>query len=239
MPSNPLTSNASRLKPGSIGELTLGRTDVLDTRMLAPVAAGPANVARTAVDAIVACGLCCALAPVMLATVGLVKLSSPGPIFHRRRVLGRYGIEFDALKFRTMVASADEQLRQDLDLRKRFEVNFKLPGDPRVTAVGRWLRRYSLDELPQLFNVLRGEMALVGPRMISPPELVRYGLHAEQLLSVKPGLTGLWQVSGRQLTGYEERVRLDMHYLTHRSIWLDARILARTLPAVVRARGAC
>ena len=193
---------------------------------------------RSVGERLLTVALCCAAAPLMLVAATLVKMTSPGPVFHRRLVLGRRGIPFHAFKFRTMVADADHRLHQDTQLRQQFEVSFKLASDPRVTTVGRFLRRSSLDELPQLFNVLRGEMALVGPRMISPPELVRYGAHAERLLSVKPGVTGLWQVSGRQMTSYEERVRLDMQYLECRSLWLDLQILARTLPAVLRGHGA-
>jgi lipopolysaccharide/colanic/teichoic acid biosynthesis glycosyltransferase len=193
---------------------------------------------RCALDRAMAGALCCALSPVLLAAMLLVRLDSPGPVFHRRLVLGRGGIRFHALKFRTMHDNADKRLHHDPELRAKFEVNFKLEGDPRITPLGRWLRKYSIDELPQLFNVLRGEMALVGPRMISPPELSRYGPHADRLLTVRPGITGLWQVSGRQLTTYDERVRYDLHYIAHRSLWMDLQILARTLPVVVSARGA-
>lgn len=182
--------------------------------------------------------LCCATAPLMLIAAALVKITSRGPALHRRLVLGHQGVPFHAFKFRTMVEDADHQLHQDPQLKQQFEISFKLAGDPRVTPIGRFLRHSSLDELPQLFNVLRGEMSLVGPRIISPPELVRYGSHGGRLLSVKPGITGLWQVSGRQLTSYEERVRLDMEYIERRSIWLDLQILVRTLPVVVSGRGA-
>ena len=212
-------------------------SDVLDLP-IADTTVTREDRARTLGERMLTVALCGVTAPLMLVAATLVKMTSQGPVLHRRLVLGRGGVPFHAFKFRTMVEDADHQLHQDEKLRQQFEVTFKLPSDPRVTRIGRLLRQSSLDELPQLFNVLRGEMSLVGPRMISPPELVRYGADAGRLLSVKPGITGLWQVSGRQMTSYDERVRLDMEYLGRRSLWLDLQILARTLPAVLRGRGA-
>jgi lipopolysaccharide/colanic/teichoic acid biosynthesis glycosyltransferase len=185
------------------------------------------------------------LAPLFLLIAILVRLDSPGPIVHRRRVLARqdykYGTppsSFDAFKFRTMVPNAEELLRRDPQLRREYEKEFKLRQDPRITRLGARLRAWSLDELPQLVNVLRGEMTLVGPRMISPPELAMYGEHGGDLLSVKPGLTGLWQVSGRQHIAYRERVRLDMWYIRHRSIGFDLSIVWRTIGCVLARTGA-
>lgn len=179
-----------------------------------------------------------ALSPVFLLIAVGVKLSSPGPVFHHRRVLGQHGRPFDALKFRTMVVDADDRLKRDAVLQQAFQVKQKLADDPRTTALGRILRRYSLDELPQLVNVARGQMWLIGPRMISPEELVRYGRHGSRLLSVKPGMTGLWQVSGRQTTTYERRIELDMQYLSEWTLWLDLKILFRTCSVVITGRGA-
>ncbi len=178
------------------------------------------------------------LSPVLLAIALLVKLDSPGPAFHRRRVLGRAGRPFDAFKFRTMVVDADERLAADPELRAAFEQGQKLRDDPRVTRIGGFLRRTSLDELPQLVNVLRGEMSLVGPRMIAPSEAALYGKWQLNLLTVKPGITGPWQVHGRSDIPYEDRVRLSMHYIRNYSIWLDLEILLRTVPAVLRSEGA-
>lgn len=176
--------------------------------------------------------------PVMLLLAVVVKLDSPGPAFHRRRVVGVGGKTFDALKFRTMYVDADERLARDPELRRQFEQNYKLKDDPRVTRLGKLLRRTSLDELPQLFNVLRGQMSLVGPRMITSEERARYGKWHLNLLTVKPGITGLWQVSGRSDIGYEERVMLDMQYIRNHSIWLDLYVLWRTVPAVFKGHGA-
>ncbi len=178
------------------------------------------------------------LSPAMLLIALLVKLDSPGPVLHRRLVLGRSGKPFHALKFRTMVVDSDRVLAENPELRAAFERGFKLKDDPRVTPVGRFLRRTSLDELPQLINVLRGEMSLVGPRMISPEEVARYGKWQLNLLTVKPGLTGPWQVRGRGDIPYDERVRLSMQYIRNYNLWLDLEILLRTIPAVLQARGA-
>ena len=207
-------------------------------------------VAKRALDLTGAlCGLILLL-PVYLLIAILVRRDSAGPIFHRRRVLERQDITadaakssralrtFDAFKFRTMIADADEYLRRNPGLLKEFQKDYKLREDPRVTPLGQKLRTTSLDELPQLINVLCGQMSLVGPRMISPPELAMYGENAAKLLSVKPGLTGLWQVSGRQHVSYQERVRLDMHYIDRRSLLLDLQILARTVVCVLLRKGA-
>ncbi|MCC7176522.1 MAG: sugar transferase [Bryobacterales bacterium] len=177
--------------------------------------------------------------PVFLLLAALIRLDSPGPVLHRRRVLGASGGEFDAFKFRTMHVNGDAMLEAAPGLNEELRKNHKLKNDPRVTRVGQWLRRYSLDELPQLFNVLKGQMGLVGPRMITAAEAEKYGQHKMNLLTVKPGLTGLWQVSGRSDISYEERVRLDMYYIRNYSIWLDFQILfVQTLPAVLKGRGA-
>jgi exopolysaccharide biosynthesis polyprenyl glycosylphosphotransferase len=171
--------------------------------------------------------------------IGLaIKFDSPGPVFHRRRVMGVNGTQFDAFKFRTMHLNGDEILEQHPELKAELEATHKLKDDPRVTRVGSFLRKTSLDELPQLFNVLRREMSLVGPRMIAPPEMEMYAQFGMNLLTVKPGITGLWQVSGRSDVSYAERVRLDMYYIRNWSIWLDLQLLFQTIPAVIQRRGA-
>lgn len=175
--------------------------------------------------------------PLLLVLALLVRLVDGSPIFHRRRVVGPNG-EFDAYKLRTMVRNADALLATDEGLRQAFREQFKLKSDPRVTRLGLWLRKYSLDELPQLINVAKGQMSLVGPRMITAPELEKYGVYQETLLAVKPGLTGYWQVRGRQDVSYEERVRMDMHYITHWSLRLDVMILLQTPVKVIFGQGA-
>lgn len=169
----------------------------------------------------------------------LIKLDSPGPVFYRRRVLGVGGKPFDAFKFRTMFIDGDAILAQQPELLAELQANHKLKQDPRITKVGAWLRRASLDEVPQFFNVLLGQMSLVGPRMITLAEANMYGVMKQNLLTVKPGITGLWQVSGRSDLAYEERVRIDMHYIRNYSIWLDLQIIFfQTLPAIFRGDGA-
>jgi exopolysaccharide biosynthesis polyprenyl glycosylphosphotransferase len=176
------------------------------------------------------------LSPLLLVIALLIKLDSPGPVLYRRRVVGRSGRTFDALKFRSMGPDRRVcELPIGFPNRRR---RAKAVADPRVTRVGRFLRRSSLDELPQLVNVLRGEMSLIGPRMISPEEAPLYGKWQLNLLTVKPGITGPWQVRGRSDLAYEERVRLSMNYIRNYSIWLDLEILLRTVPAVLHARGA-
>ena len=178
-----------------------------------------------------------ALCPVFLVIAALVKLQDRGPLFHRRRVVGPRG-SFDAFKFRSMRPDADAILQSDARLRERFERNFKLESDPRITPVGKWLRKYSLDELPQLYNVLCGQMSLVGPRMITPAELQKYGEQQALLLTVKPGLTGYWQVRGRQNIEYSRRVEMDIYYIEHWTLKLDLWILLHTPLAVAKGSGA-
>lgn len=177
-----------------------------------------------------------ALSPLLAAIALAVKLDSPGPIIYRRRVLGRGGVPFDAFKFRTMYVNGDDLLTREQWA--NLQMYHKLKDDPRVTRVGRFLRKYSLDELPQLFNVLRGQMSLLGPRMITLAEKGKYGKWDMNLLTVKPGMSGLWVVSGRSDIPYEERVRLDMHYIRNYTIWLDLQILMRTFVAVLKGKGA-
>ncbi len=178
------------------------------------------------------------LSPLWIIIGALVWLTSPGPIIYRRRVIGLNGVQFDAFKFRTMVVDADRILQKDPLLRAAFQSRMKMREDPRLTGFGRWLRQTSLDELPQLFNVVRGEMSLVGPRMISPDEADKYAPVLNRRLLVKPGMTGLWQVSGRQQLDYQTRIALDMEYMENWSLWLDLTILLKTIPAVLSMRGA-
>jgi lipopolysaccharide/colanic/teichoic acid biosynthesis glycosyltransferase len=184
------------------------------------------------------------LSPLFLLLTILVRIGSPGPALHRRRVLAKQTCgegnlqQFDAFKFRTMVVDADTLLERNPELMEEYRKEFKLHHDPRITRIGGPLRRASLDEVPQLWNVLMGQMSLVGPRMITAPELDHYGANAERLLSVKPGITGLWQVSGRTDVSYQERVRLDMYYIENRSLRMDIEILLRTVICVLARRGA-
>ena len=168
----------------------------------------------------------------------LIKIDSKGPVFHRRRVMGVKGKEIFAFKFRTMYVNGDEILESYPDLKKKLNEEHKLNDDPRITRIGRLIRKLSLDEFPQFFNVLRGEMSVVGPRMISPGEMQEYRQNGMNLLTLRPGITGLWQVSGRSDVPYQERVYLDMYYIRNWSIWMDIQLIFRTIPALISRRGA-
>jgi lipopolysaccharide/colanic/teichoic acid biosynthesis glycosyltransferase len=182
--------------------------------------------------------------PIYLALGLLVKLTSRGSIFYIQQRVGRDYRSFGCIKFRTMRRDADRVLSSILasspDLQEEFRNDFKLRNDPRITRLGKFLRRSSLDELPQFINVLRGEMSVVGPRPIVRRELPRYASRMDEVLAVRPGLTGLWQVSGRNNLSYEQRVDLDVNYSRHRSFLMDLRIILRTVGVILdpRDRGA-
>jgi Undecaprenyl-phosphate galactose phosphotransferase WbaP len=180
--------------------------------------------------------------PFLLFIALLVKLSSPGPVLYGHRRLGMGRRHFDAYKFRSMVNNSQEVLQKLLDrspeLREEWEANHKLKNDPRITGIGRFLRRTSFDEFPQLINILKGEMSLVGPRPVVDTEMVKYGKSFDYIFSVRPGLTGLWQVSGRSDTDYAERVAFDTYYLQSWSVWLDLWVLLKTIGVVLRGKGA-
>jgi lipopolysaccharide/colanic/teichoic acid biosynthesis glycosyltransferase len=178
------------------------------------------------------------LIPVFLIIAIYIKLDDGGDILHFREIVGLHGRRFYALKFRTMRQDADAYLARHPELMRKYLQNMKLDRDPRITKVGRFLRKTSLDELPQLFNVLVGQMSLVGPRIIHPSELPRYGEWSQKRLSVKPGITGLWQISGRQHISYDERVLLDMRYIDNRSLIVDFTILLKTLKVFIVHTGA-
>ncbi len=183
------------------------------------------------------------ISPILLAICILIRLDSPGPAFYGHWRLGAEGKPFRCWKFRTMRPKAEqileEYLRTNLHLRAEWEQNQKLRDDPRVTRVGRFLRKTSLDELPQLWNVLRGQMSLSGPRPIVEVEIPKYGKVYELYKRITPGMTGFWQVSGRSDTSYSERVAMDSHYVRNWSFWLDLVILTRTIKMVLCGRGAC
>jgi exopolysaccharide biosynthesis polyprenyl glycosylphosphotransferase len=177
----------------------------------------------------------------LLIVLGLgVRLTSGGPAFFAHARCGLHGRRFRFYKFRSMVFDAEARKHELIHLNEVQGAAFKITRDPRVTRFGRFLRKYSLDELPQLWNVLIGDMSLVGPRPPTPSEVLTYTRRQAQRLAVIPGITGLWQVSGRSnISSFERWVELDLQYIEHWSLWLDMRILARTLPVVLRAEGSC
>lgn len=182
------------------------------------------------------------LAPVFLIVIALIKAGSRGPAFFGHTRIGRGGRQFTCFKFRTMVVNAqavlEELLANDASARAEWDKDFKLKEDPRITRIGNFLRRSSLDELPQLYNVFKGEMSLVGPRPIISDEVPKYGDKARYFFKVTPGITGLWQVSGRNDLSYDERVMLDEYYAKNWSLWLDIEIIIRTFGAVFKRQGA-
>ena len=180
--------------------------------------------------------------PVVLIVSLIVKISSPGPVFYGHKRTGKNGKEFKCWKFRSMVIDADKQLEKILaenpEMRAEWEKDRKFTNDPRVTKIGKILRKTSIDEIPQFFNILTGEMSFIGPRPVTEPELKKYGNKAQIILSVQPGLSGMWQISGRSDTGYEERVTLDSYYIQNWSVWLDIWIIIKTVYVVLRGKGA-
>lgn len=199
---------------------------------------GVDQVLKSLIDYSVASAALILLSPLLIIIAIAVAIDSPGSIFYRRRVMGVNGIEFDAFKFRTMDQRSDEILNSNIELLKEYRENFKIKKDPRITRIGKILRKTSLDELPQLINVLKNEMSIVGPRMITPQELEKYNQWDINLMTVKPGITGLWQVRGRSDISYEDRVRLDMYYIRNWNIWMDLQIIMQTIPAVLHSKGA-
>ncbi len=222
---------ASRLTVQPLGGLT--------ALSLRPVRlTGTQVVAKRAFDLVVAGVGTLLLTPVFLVIAGSIKLTSSGPVFFRQRRVGHRGRPFTILKFRTMQVGADQMIN---DLREQHGVEtlmFKLKDDPRVTRVGRLLRKLSLDEFPQLINVIKGDMSLVGPRPPLPEEVTQYADWQFDRLEVPPGITGLWQVSGRSELSFDDCVRLDLFYIENWSIAYDLFILAKTLPALISSRGA-
>jgi len=192
---------------------------------------------KRALDIILGLALLVVASPAMLVIAILIKATSRGPVIFAQRRVGLYGRPFTMYKFRSMIQDAEERLDEVRDLNEADGPAFKIATDPRVTPVGRWLRRYSLDELPQLWNVLRGDMSLVGPRPPLPREVENYQRWQRRRLSMRPGITCIWQVSRTRHTSFEKWMEYDLHYIDNWSLWLDLKIILRTIPAVLMGRG--
>jgi exopolysaccharide biosynthesis polyprenyl glycosylphosphotransferase len=229
VPAVPDVGRRLRVRPfDGLTTLHLERTGLRGGRVLV----------KSAVDRVGAALALLLLLPVLVAVALAVKTTSPGPVLFRQARVGRGGHTFTMLKFRSMTSGA-EQLVESLAAHDQGNgVPFKIVRDPRVTRVGRFLRRYSLDELPQLINVVKGDMSLVGPRPPLPKEVKRYDVDMHRRFVVKPGLTGLWQVSGRSNLSWDDTVRIDVHYVENWSLLLDLVIIWRTFGAVMRGDGA-
>ncbi len=231
--------------------LSSGLFDVLTSRVLVreiagvplvtiqPVSLSRGNLlAKRIFDVVVASAIVLVGLPVWLLLALAIRMDSCGPIFYRQRRVGQSAVEFDMFKFRSMCVDADDRLKQLKDANEATGPLFKMKNDPRVTRVGKWMRKFSIDEFPQLINVLKGEMSLVGPRPPLPGETVQYSDYHWRRMEVPPGMTGLWQVSGRSSLTFEEMVRLDLFYIENWSVGFDISLMTRTLPAVLFARGA-
>jgi len=193
---------------------------------------------KRALDVVIAAGVLILSSPALLVIALVIKLTSPGRVLYPWRVVGQGGRPFRGYKFRTMVENADQMKTELLEQNEMRGPVFKLAADPRVTPFGRALRKFSFDELPQLWSVLKGDMSLVGPRPPLASEYAQFTAYQKQKLAVKPGLTCLWQISGRnEIRDLDEWVRLDLQYIQHWSLWLDLKILLLTIPAVLRGTG--
>jgi exopolysaccharide biosynthesis polyprenyl glycosylphosphotransferase len=217
--------------------------DQLEGLAVLTIQSGPLDswrlVVKRLIDMVVSAGVLIALAPVLVVVSVLIKLESCGPIFFTQERVGYNKRRFKILKFRTMVAGSDQQQHALEHLNEADGPVFKIKNDPRITRVGKFLRRFSIDELPQLVNVLRGDMSLVGPRPLPVRDVERIELRwHKRRFSIKPGITCLWQVNGRSEIGFDEWVRMDLEYIDRWSLALDLRILLKTLPAVLQGPGA-
>lgn len=238
-PPNQLTAVAEHRLATLSGEETASFT--IDTSILVGARPGASfyeQIGKRALDVAVASLLLLLSLPLLVVVAIAVKLDSRGPVLFRSARCGRGGEPFTFYKLRSMYTGAEAMKHTLLHLNEVDGPVFKLANDPRITRVGRWIRRSSIDELPQLWNIIRGDMSLVGPRPPIPAEVEQYTPSQMRRLSVKPGLTCLWQVSGRSDLSFDEWVRLDLDYIFQRSFAMDVKILARTIPAVLSCRGA-
>ena len=203
------------------------------------LAHGTATIKRT-VDVLISFICLVLLGPLFGFIALLVWLEDGGPIFFSQTRVGQYGRHFKMYKFRSMCLDAEQRLKELLAQNRHKEgVTFKIEDDPRITRTGKWLRKFSFDELPQLYNVLIGNMSLVGPRPPVPREVEKYSPSHRRRLAVKPGITCIWQISGRSEIDFSGQVQLDVNYIESQSLWMDLKILARTVPAVLSGKGAC
>lgn len=194
---------------------------------------------KRVIDVVVGNIAFCLLSPLLILIGLAIKLTSPGPILYHWRVVGQNGRPFVSYKFRSMVVNADAMKAALEATNEMSGPVFKMKADPRITPIGRVLRKFSLDELPQLWSVIKGDMSLVGPRPPLQTEYAQFSDYQKQKLRVKPGITCLWQISGRNnIRDFDQWVQLDLEYIRHWSLWLDLKILFKTIPAVVRGRGA-
>ncbi|MGZ4961712.1 MAG: sugar transferase [Limisphaerales bacterium] len=220
------------------GRMFLG-TSVWTRRMAWKTAFAGARIAKRAVDILGSATLILALSPVFIFIALCIKLEDGGPVLFNQTRVGKYGRLFKMFKFRSMCMDAEARLAELLSKNQHLKgVTFKLKEDPRITKIGKWIRALSLDELPQMFNVLRGDMSLVGPRPPVPREVALYSMQDRRRLEAIPGITCFWQVGGRAEIDFPQQVELDVMYIERQSFWTDVKILLKTIPAVVNRKGA-
>lgn len=196
---------------------------------------------KRAFDIIVSLIVFIILLPLFLVLAILIKIDSKGKVFYMHKRIGKNGKIIYLYKFRSMYSDADERLKEmlkDPKIKEEWEENYKIDNDPRITRVGKILRRTSIDELPQLLNIIKGDMSIVGPRPLVEDEIKKYGKNKEKFLSVTPGLTGWWACNGRSCRTYKDRMKLELYYVDHRSLWLDIKVIFMTVGAVIRGHGA-
>jgi exopolysaccharide biosynthesis polyprenyl glycosylphosphotransferase len=242
MPNNEL--NALVLRRHEAAQTLAGRLllnlHVELQRMRASWLAGGGTVLKRGFDIAASLLALVFLSPLFALIAALVKIEDGGPIFFPQIRVGQHGREFKMYKIRSMCLDAEQRLKELIERNHHKEgVTFKLKDDPRITRVGKWLRKFSFDELPQLYNVLIGDMSLVGPRPPLPREVSKYSLAHRRRLAVKPGITCIWQISGRAEIDFSGQVQLDVDYIESQGFWVDVKILARTIPAVLSGKGAC
>ena len=191
------------------------------------------------VDIVLGCIGLVLLSPVFLVIAICIKIDSNGPVIFAHKRIGKNGKEFNMYKFRSMYENAEEMIENFNEEQKReYQENFKLENDPRITKMGKFLRKTSLDELPQIVNIIKGDLSIIGPRPIVDEELEKYGKNKEKFLSITPGLTGYWQANGRSNTTYEERMQMELYYIDNQSLWLDIKIFFKTIVSVLKKEGA-
>jgi exopolysaccharide biosynthesis polyprenyl glycosylphosphotransferase len=212
---------------------------MLIKRYLWRIVIGSTYLIKRLIDIVASAILLVLLIPLFLIVMASIYISSPGPVFFKQTRVGRWGKLFTMWKFRSMYLDADQRLKELMQKNEMAGgVLFKMKNDPRIIPVGRFIRKASIDELPQLWNVLKGDMSLVGPRPALPSEVNQYSLQDRQRLEVVPGITCIWQVSGRSDIPFPQQVELDVQYIQSQSVWLDIRLLLQTVPAVLFGRGA-
>ena len=222
-------------------ELTMRKGTIEDDKMIKIKGENKLtyNIVKRIIDILLSFVGLIVLSPIFLLIGIIVKIDSRGPVFFLHKRIGKNGREIKIYKFRTMHKNAEEMIRDfSEEQMKEFEENYKLKDDPRITKVGKILRKTSLDELPQILNILKGELSIIGPRPVVTSELEKYGPNKNKLLSVKPGLTGYWQANGRSSTTYEERMDMELYYVDNRSLWLDIKLFFKTIISVIKKEGA-